>query len=309
VSIWVLATAADQLSPLLAAAREATEPTGQAVEAVVVGTAELATAASGMGVGRVHWIETAPDIPAEAYVGAVADLARRAGADVWLSGAAPAPRALLGAAAAACGAGLVGGGVALRLDGPTVTVERNALDGAVVETLTGPAPLAVVWDLTEAQPVDAAATAPVETVAAEPSKSGLRRDSVEPAATAAGLLTAERVIGIGRGVKARADLALIEDLAADLGAEMACSMPVADDLHWLGPERYIGRSGQRIAPGLYLALGISGEPQHMEGVRGAKVVVAVNKDPAAVIFRSATYGIVGDLYEFVPALREALRQD
>ena len=83
-------------------------------------------------------------------------------------------------------------------------------------------------------------------------------------------------------------------------------MPIADDFGWVAKERYIGRSGQHIAPRLYLALGISGTPQHLEGVRDAKVVVAVNSDAEAHIFKRADYGIVGDLYEVVPALRTAL---
>ncbi|MDR2566834.1 MAG: electron transfer flavoprotein subunit alpha/FixB family protein [Bifidobacteriaceae bacterium] len=305
MSVWVLATQADQLQPLVAAA----QATGQAVEALTVGSAELAAAASGMGVAKVHWIETAPDVPAEAYAGAVAKLAEGAEAALWLAGGAPDARVLLAAAAVASGAGLASGGVAARLDGGTATLERNALDGAVVETLTATAPLAVIWDSNDGEPNLSETPAPVERVPAEPLDWEFKRESLEPAAAAAGLLTAERVIGVGRGVKARADLAQVEELAAALGAEMACSMPIADDFHWYPEDRYIGRSGQKIAPRLYLALGISGEPQHMEGVRGAKTVVAVNNDPDAVIFRRAAYGIVADLYEVVPALARALQQD
>ena len=88
--------------------------------------------------------------------------------------------------------------------------------------------------------------------------------------------------------------------------EIGCTMPVADDLGWLPKDRYIGRSGRHIAPGLYLAVGISGAAQHMEGVRDAKVVAAINNDPEARIFRTADYGVVGDLYEVVPALIDAL---
>ncbi|NTW38941.1 MAG: electron transfer flavoprotein subunit alpha/FixB family protein [Cellulomonadaceae bacterium] len=123
---------------------------------------------------------------------------------------------------------------------------------------------------------------------------------------ASGVRDAARVVSVGRGVKAKADIALVESLAAALGGEVACSMPVAEDLGWVAKERYVGRSGQHISPRLYLALGISGTPQHMEGVREAKVVAAVNNDPSAPIFATADYGIVGDLYEVVPALMAAL---
>jgi electron transfer flavoprotein alpha subunit len=135
----------------------------------------------------------------------------------------------------------------------------------------------------------------------------VRLDRLVPVAGAGGgVAVADRVVAIGRGVRARSDVPMVEGLAADLGAELACSMPIADDFGWVPRERYVGRSGLHIAPRLYLALGISGTPQHLEGVRDAKVVVAVNSDPEAPIFRRADYGIAGDLYEVVPAIREAL---
>ncbi|HLM96410.1 MAG TPA: electron transfer flavoprotein subunit alpha/FixB family protein, partial [Acidimicrobiales bacterium] len=114
---------------------------------------------------------------------------------------------------------------------------------------------------------------------------------------------------VGRGLRAKADLALVECLAAALGAEIGCSMPIADDFGWAAKDRYIGRSGQHISPRLYVAIGISGAPQHLDGVRDAKVVVAINTDPGAHIFRRADYGIVGDLYEVIPALQAALGED
>ncbi|MDR1190012.1 MAG: electron transfer flavoprotein subunit alpha/FixB family protein [Bifidobacteriaceae bacterium] len=304
MSVWIIITEPDQLPPLVGAA----QATGADIDVVAVGTDELAQTASCSGVNRVHWITTEPEVPPEAYAGTVAELAGRADAKVWLSGAAPSARALLGAAAVGAGAGLVGGGVRIALDADAVVIERNAIDGAVIETVTAAGPVAVVWDSNEGTPMATAAPAPIETVPADPAWP-VKRDSVEEAAAPSGLLTAERVVGVGRGVKARADLEPIEDLAGALGAEMACSMPLADDFHWYPEERYVGRSGQKIAPLLYLALGVSGEPQHMEGVRGVKVVAAINNNPDATIFRSATYGIVGDLYELVPALKRALEQN
>jgi electron transfer flavoprotein alpha subunit len=83
-------------------------------------------------------------------------------------------------------------------------------------------------------------------------------------------------------------------------------MPVADDLGWIPQERYVGRSGQHITPDLYLAIGLQGAPQHLEGIKGTRIVVGINNDPDAPIFKAADYGILGDLYEVVPALRVAL---
>ena len=115
------------------------------------------------------------------------------------------------------------------------------------------------------------------------------------------------MVGVGRGLKAREDLALIEELAHALDAEIACSRPVAEGLNWMGKDRYIGSSGARIAPRLYLAVGISGQLQHMVGVTGAETIVAVNSDPNAAIFAQADYGLVGDLYQLVPAITAALK--
>ena len=100
---------------------------------------------------------------------------------------------------------------------------------------------------------------------------------------------------------------MIETFAKAAKAEVACSRPLAEGLNWLGKDRYIGISGQHIAPQLYFAIGISGQLQHMAGVRGAETIVAINSDPEAPVFKDADYGLVGDLYEIVPAITGALK--
>jgi electron transfer flavoprotein alpha subunit len=112
---------------------------------------------------------------------------------------------------------------------------------------------------------------------------------------------AERIVAVGRGIKAQEHIALAEKLATAMGAELAASRPICDN-GWLPMERQIGSSGQTVAPKLYLALGISGAIQHLVGMKGARTIVAVNKDADAPIFEVADYGIVGDLFEIVPAL-------
>jgi electron transfer flavoprotein alpha subunit len=119
--------------------------------------------------------------------------------------------------------------------------------------------------------------------------------------------TAPRVVGIGRGLKAPGDLAMIEAFAKASRSEVACSRPLAEGLDWLGKDRYIGVSGQQIAPEVYFAIGISGQLQHMVGVRGATTIVAINSDPNALVFKEADYCLVGDLYKLVPAITEALK--
>jgi electron transfer flavoprotein alpha subunit len=120
------------------------------------------------------------------------------------------------------------------------------------------------------------------------------------------LSQAEIIISVGRGIGEKDNIELARQLAAALGGEIAASRPVCDE-GWLPIERQVGSSGQTVAPRLYLALGISGASQHLVGMKGAKTIVAVNKDPRAPIFSVAEYGIVGDVLEVVPALVEALK--
>jgi electron transfer flavoprotein alpha subunit len=112
---------------------------------------------------------------------------------------------------------------------------------------------------------------------------------------------AERIVAVGRGIKSQENIAVAEELAKAMGAELAASRPICDN-GWLPMERQIGSSGQTVAPKLYVALGISGAIQHLVGMKGARTIVAINKDADAPIFEVADYGIVGDLFEVVPAL-------
>ena len=274
------------------------------VSAMVVGDRALAELAVAAGCARVDWIEPAEGIPAEAYAAdAAATIAASPPRLVASTALAPASRAIVGVVAARCGASLLSGITAIRDAGDHFEVTGAAAGGAVVATYEVPTRLCALVvpadDVLAPGPVASPTSRPAEAPAA-------LRVTARQASERSGLADAARVVGVGRGLRSRADLGMITELAERLGAELACSMPVADDLGWLPRDRFIGRSGQQISPRLYLAVGLSGAPQHLQGVRGAKLVVGINTDPAASIFRTADYGIVGDLYEIVPALTEAL---
>jgi electron transfer flavoprotein alpha subunit len=137
------------------------------------------------------------------------------------------------------------------------------------------------------------------------------REKPEPpfqeAKHAVDLSQAERIVAVGRGIKAQEHIALAEQLATAIGAQIAASRPICDS-GWLPMERQVGSSGQTVAPKLYVALGISGAIQHVVGMKGARTIVAINKDADAPIFEIADYGIVGDLFEIVPALIKELEK-
>ena len=152
-------------------------------------------------------------------------------------------------------------------------------------------------------------SATVEIVTPVLSPSDIRSHPLEPfraAERTVDLGVAERIVSVGRGIREADNIALIEKLAAAVGAELAASRPICD-AGWLPMERQVGSSGQTVAPKLYVAIGISGAIQHLVGMTGARTVVAINKDPGAPIFEIADYGIVGDLFQVVPALIEALK--
>jgi electron transfer flavoprotein alpha subunit len=119
--------------------------------------------------------------------------------------------------------------------------------------------------------------------------------------------SARILVSVGRGIKDEANLPIVQELAAALGAELAASRPICDN-GWLPMERQVGSSGQTVAPKVYLAIGISGAIQHLVGMKGSQCIVAINKDENAPIFEVADYGIVGDLFEVVPALTAAVRK-
>jgi electron transfer flavoprotein alpha subunit len=154
-----------------------------------------------------------------------------------------------------------------------------------------------------------ASPAPVRAIDVTVDVSAAREKPEAPfqqAKQAVDLSQAERIVSVGRGIKDQANLGVAQQLAAALGAEIAASRPICD-AGWLPMERQVGSSGQTVAPKLYVALGISGAIQHLVGMKGSHTVVAINKDPDAPIFEVADYGIVGDLFEIVPAIIDAVK--
>ncbi len=295
---WIVVAGDAAVGNLIATARGF----GGTVTAAVVGPRAVADTIAGGGVDDVLWFGEPGTTPVEAYAGAVAD-AIAASPGIVLGPTGPGARVLLGSVAARMQVPVLPGGTTASADGETVVVTRSVFGGIAdeINTVAGPAVLL----LDGGQEPPSTGSAPVQEVDCTPL--GVTVVETRPSNLAhIDLGGATRVIGVGRGLGAKEDLALITELAGAADAEIACTRPLAEGMAWLDRDRYIGCSGWNISPEVYFAIGISGQLQHMVGVRGAQTIVAINSDPNAPVFADADYGLVGDLYQIVPALTKEL---
>jgi electron transfer flavoprotein alpha subunit len=243
----------------------------------------------------------------EGFADAVYSQVKAAEASILLVGGTLRGKHVAAYVAAKLNAGMTTDAKALRIEGGKLLATRVLYAGLAVceEEVALPA-VATIHARTFLAPGAAATAGVIETVNAE---SDLRVTVDEVTSTSAegiDITAATKLVAVGRGFRKQEDLKLAEDLGSVLKAELACTRGVAEDEHWLPIERYIGISGQTVKPELYLAVGLSGQVQHMVGCRESKVIVAVNNDERSPIFEAADYGIVGDLYEVLPLLTAAL---
>jgi electron transfer flavoprotein alpha subunit len=301
VNAWIIVGDQPTVGSLVTVARSLGGPVG----AVVAGPRSVAETVAASGVDKVVWCSAPDDVPAEACASAVADVIAAEPPRVVLSGRNPGERVLLGAAAARLGAAVLTGARSVSIDGGDVIVVNAVFGDIADETIAVSGGVALLFDGGPVPPASGGG-APIEEVSATPLPLKVIETRMHDF-DEADLNSAHRVIGVGRGLKAQEDLAMIEEIAQAFEAEVACSRPVAEGLNWMSKDRYIGSSGAHIAPQLYLAIGISGQLQHMVGVTGAETIVAINSDPNAAIFQQADYGLVGDLYRLVPAITAALK--
>jgi electron transfer flavoprotein alpha subunit len=217
--------------------------------------------------------------------------------------------------AASLGKGMIGDCVGYRHENGRLIFVRQMFQGktAADVTFTGAPPWFASFQsgaFRGDQLARRASPAPVTPLAVDLRPEQIRTRPLElfrEAKQAVDLTQAPVLVAIGRGIKAPENIPMAEKLAKLLGGELAASRPICDE-GWLPMDRQIGSSGQTVAPKLYLALGISGAIQHVVGMKGSRTIVAINKDPNAPIFEVADYGIVGDIFELIPALTAALEK-
>jgi electron transfer flavoprotein alpha subunit len=286
---------------------------GLEVNAAVVGAETQATAAqvAGKAVGKVVRVEHAllAQYTADGFSRALEQLLRTETPQYVVFPHTYQVRDFAPALAARMGEVLISDVVAIA-DGPVFTRQllQGRLQGAYRHTGTGPCFVSVQAGAFRADAVRAG-TAEVSEFAPALEAAQIRTRPEAPfrgSEQTVDLGSAALIVSVGRGIKEASNLPLVEELARALGAELAASRPICDN-GWLPMDRQVGSSGQTVSPKLYLAVGISGAIQHLVGMKGSQCIVAINKDADAPIFEVADYGIVGDLFEVVPALTDAVK--
>ena len=297
----------------VAAANMLAAQSGSKSNAIVIGaqTESFAKEASTKGVAKVIRIEhpLLAQYTSDGFTLALEQFIRAESPDFIVFPHSYQVRDYVPALAARLGRVLIGDVTAIS-DGPMFTrsLMQGRLSGNYKSAGTGPTFISVQSGAFRA---DTAETGAAESTTFTPTidAAQIRTKPSEPfrgAAQTVDLGSAQLIVAVGRGIKEADNLPLVQDLAGALGAELAASRPICDN-GWLPIERQVGSSGQTVSPKLYLAVGISGAIQHLVGMKGAQCIVAINKDAEAPIFEVADYGIVGDLFEVVPALTEAIK--
>jgi electron transfer flavoprotein alpha subunit len=304
----------------LVAAQQIASTASGAISAVVIGkgVAGLAEELAGRAVAEVLLVEheLLENYTPDGYSAALKQVVEAAKPDLVFFPHTYQVRDFAPKLAVMLGKGMVGDCVGFRSEGGKLVFVRQMFQGKTVAdvTFTGAGPWFASFqsgafraDLLTQHPTG---KAPVNAVKVELKTEEIRTKPLElfkEAKSAVDLTQAPLIVAIGRGIKAPENIPQAEALAKALGGEIAASRPICDE-GWLPMDRQIGSSGQTVAPKLYLALGISGAIQHVVGMKGARTVVAVNKDQNAPIFEIADYGVVGDIFEIMPALTEELQK-
>jgi len=304
----------------LAAAQQIAEDTSSTVSALVIGKGigAFADELAAKNVAEVLKVEhdLLEAYTADGYCAALKQVIESAKPELVLFPHTYQVRDFAPKLAAMLGKGMIGDCIGYRSDGGKLVFVRQMFQGKTAADVifVGAAPWFASFqsgafraDLLAAHP---SGKAPVNAANVTVNAEQIRTkplDLFKEAKSAVDLTQAPLIVAIGRGIKAPENIPQAEALAKALGGEIAASRPICDE-GWLPMERQIGSSGQTVAPKLYLALGISGAIQHVVGMKGARTIVAINKDANAPIFEIADYGVVGDIFEIMPALTEALEK-
>ena len=306
--IWVFSEKADLLAELVNGARSLAD--GKPVAAVVTGSHAQAEAAQSLGADRVLWLGPLPEgYMVEDCVPTLINAVEEARPRMVLVGATRRGRVVAGRLAARLNLTALTDVLEFQQEGGDLSV-RHMIFGGGAERIDRPLRepvIATVGPGVFQSENGSGSTAEItEFPFIEPTVRAKLRERKPRQVARVNLAAARKVVCAGRGLGKQEDLGMIEELARVLGAEVACTRPLAEGFDWLPRERYIGISGAVIKPDLYLGVGVSGQAQHIIGMSESRIVVSVNKDTAAPLNAQADYVVAEDLYRFIPALIEAL---
>lgn len=278
--------------------------------ALVLGSAHDMGALGKYGASRVFSVEDAKlDIfDSQVYTSVIAAVAQQQGATVLVLSHSANGRTLLGRLAARLNAASVSGVNAVPVFNGHLHVTKPVYSGKVIATYALKSAVSVLSLAgNTVKPVVVGEDVAVEKLEVAIPESKIQVKAVNRVEGTVPLPEAELVVSAGRGMKGPEHWGIVEELATTLGATTACSRPVAD-VGWRPHHEHVGQTGIAVRPNLYIAIGISGAIQHLAGVNSSKTIVVINKDPEAPFFKAADYGVVGDLFEVVPRLTEAIRK-
>src|SRR5882757_1223110 len=292
---------------------------GATVEAAVVGSGvgSIASEVAGKKLAKVYAIDSAqlePYTP-DAFAHGLKEFLEKHPATLVLMPHTYQVRDFVPKLATALGTTAISDVIGYKYEGGKLLFTRQMFQGKFVAdvsfTGTGPGFVTFQNGAFRADKVEmGAAAAPVETLNVDVPDGAVRnrpQEVFKEAKQAVDLTQADIIVSVGRGIKEQKNIEIAKQLADALGGELAASRPICDN-GWLPMDRQIGSSGQTVAPKLYLALGISGAIQHIVGMKGAKSIVAINKDSEAPIFEIADYAVVGNLFDIVPPLIEEVKK-
>lgn len=275
--------------------------------ALTIGTAEGGETLGQYGASKVYNVAASDDFDSQVYAAIISNAAKQLGADCVVFAHSSSGKSLAGRVSVRMEAGMVSSVISVPAAG-SFAVQKGVFSGKGFATYEISSANKVVTIAPNTfRPTASGSDVAVETLAVEAPAARVR---VTGKATVDGIVPlpeAELVVSAGRGMKGPENWGIIEEMATILGATTACSRPVAD-VHWRPHHEHVGQTGVAIRPTLYIAIGISGAIQHLAGVNQSKVIVVINKDPEAPFFKAADYGIVGDLFDVVPRLNEALKK-
>ena len=287
------------------------EQLGTTAEGVVLGAVTDDLAALGKyGVKKIHQVSAGAlnQLDAQLFANVIAQVAASSTAKVIVFSNNVVGKSIAPRLSVRLKAGLVSGAVALPDISNGFVVKKNVFSGKAFANISVNTDVKIIALSPNAyQTIATEGTAEVVAFAATVNAPKIKVTSVTKASGEVPLTEAEVVVSAGRGLKGPENWGMVEDLAKTLHAATACSRPVAD-AHWRPHNEHVGQTGFAIAPNLYIAIGISGAIQHLAGVNRSKVIVVINKDPEAPFFKAADYGIVGDAFEIVPKLNEAIKK-